>query len=259
MIESRHLYLVSSYYCMCSYYYICVLRTSGETDSRTTWVHVPDIQSQHLERTKIPDPPIHFSGTINLFTYFLDLKMNLPTTSLKPVFLNTNVFGPLSNHQTMVKPRDSRLNFYEGPITVSKFVKGTERGKLDVENRQNRDSPGSTCLSVAKVQPDCVCDSVVYIPPLLGVNGRSLFLRRNLRKQANTRVREDTPPRDDHTETNVTTYEVECVSAPVRCLLTVQYMSPVHKREKTLREFSVFARHMCLNYSLGHICVCISV
>jgi hypothetical protein len=73
-------------------------------------------------------------------------------------------FNPLSNHQTEVKPRDSRLNFYEGPIPVSKFVNCVERGKLGVESSQSRVSVGSTCLSVRKVPPDYA----TYIPPILG-------------------------------------------------------------------------------------------
>ncbi len=49
-----------------------------------------------------------------------------------------------------------------------------------------------------------------------------------------------TPPRDDHTETNVVTYEAECVTSPIGWLLTVQCMSNEHKREETLSEFSDF-------------------
>ena len=43
----------------------------------------------------------------------------------------------------LVKRRDSRLNLYEGSITVSEFVKGVEGGKLSVENSQSRDRVGS--------------------------------------------------------------------------------------------------------------------
>jgi hypothetical protein len=50
-----------------------------------------------------------------------------------------------------VKSRDSRLNFYEGPIPVSEFVNCEEGGKLGVESSQSRASAGSTCLSVGKV------------------------------------------------------------------------------------------------------------
>jgi hypothetical protein len=64
----------------------------------------------------------------------------------------------------VLKPRASRLNFYEGTIPVSEFVNFAERGKLGVESSQSRASAGSTCLSVAKVPPDYA----VYIPPILG-------------------------------------------------------------------------------------------
>ena len=45
---------------------------------------------------------------------------------------------------------------------------------------------------------------------------RSLFFERKTSEHA--RGRSDTVPRDDHTETNVATYEAKCVVAPVRCL-----------------------------------------
>jgi hypothetical protein len=116
-------------------------------------------------------------------------------------------FRPLSNHQTVVKPRASWLNFYEGTIPVSEFVNCEERGNLGVESSQRRTSAGSTCLSVSK-ESECERES-----------GHS--------------------PRDDHTETNLVTYEAECVADPVRCLLSVQCMLNEYKREKTLGEFSV--------------------
>jgi hypothetical protein len=106
-----------------------------------------------------------------------------------------------------------------------------------VESSRSGASPGSTSLSVTKVPPDCAA----HIPPSLGGHpvtvslGEAFSLRR---KQASARGRSDTPPPDDHTETNVTTYEVECDAAPARCLVTVHRMSSVHKQEKTLREFS---------------------
>jgi hypothetical protein len=104
--------------------------------------------------------------------FFLDLKLISPTTSLKPAFLThqclptlsrtTNVFrpsldprmssDPLSNHQP---PRSSRLNFAKGPSQFSEFVKDAETGNLDRERTRSSDSPGSTCLSVTKVPPDC--------------------------------------------------------------------------------------------------------
>jgi hypothetical protein len=172
-------------------------------------------------------------------------------------------FGPLSNHQTVVKPRDSRLNFYEGTIPVSEFVNCVETGKLGVESSHSRASAGSTCLSVAKVPPDYA----THIPPMLSGHpvvaspAKPFFPER----KANERERESGhSPRDDHTETKVDTYEAECGAAPVRCLLTVQCMSNEHKREKTLTEFSASpdvapSKTRVLNYWLGHICVCISV
>ena len=62
------------------------------------------------------------------------------------------------------KPRDSRLKFYEGSITVSEFVKDSDRDKLDVESIRRGVSPGITCLSVTKVPPNCD----VHISPSLG-------------------------------------------------------------------------------------------
>ena len=103
-------------------------------------------------------------------------------------------FRPLSNHQTVVKPRVSRLNFYEGTIPVSEFVNCTERGKLGVENIQSRTSAGSTCLSVAKVPPDYV--TMLCIFPQYSVAIWWLLIRRNLfflrGKQASVRGRADT-------------------------------------------------------------------
>jgi hypothetical protein len=50
-------------------------------------------------------------------------------------------------------------------------------------------------------------------------------------RKTNARERENGHlPRDDHTGTNVVTYESECDTDPVRCLWVVQYMSNVHKR-----------------------------
>jgi hypothetical protein len=120
-------------------------------------------------------------------------------------------FNTLSNHQTVV----------------------------GAETSQNRVSVGNTCLSVTKVPPDYV----VHIPPILGVHpvtasrGETFFPER---KASECEREIGHSPRDDHTETNVTTYETECGAAPVRCLLTVQCMPNDHKREKTLSEFSAF-------------------
>jgi len=172
-------------------------------------------------------------------------------------------FSPLSNHQTVVKPRDSRLNFYEGPIPVSEFVNCAETGKLGVESSQSRASAGSTCLSVAKVPPDYAA----HIPPILGGHPVTASAAKPFfpERKASERERESGhSPRDDHTETKVATYEAECGAAPVRCLLTVQRTSNEHKREKTLSEFSASpdvapCKTRVLNYWLGHICVCISV
>jgi hypothetical protein len=89
------------------------------------------------------------------------------------------------------------------------------------------------CLSVAKVPPDYVED----IPPILGGHpvttsrGETFFPER----KASERERESGhSPRDDHTGTNVTTYETESGAAPVRCLSTVQYMPNENKQGKHL-------------------------
>jgi hypothetical protein len=211
-------------------------------------------------RTKIPEPPIQFSGATN----FLGPKNEFTSHQFETSVLEPPMsFSPLSNHQTVVKPRDSRLNFYEGPIPVSEFVNCAERGKLGVESSQSRASAGSTCLSVANVPPDYAA----HIPPILGGHPVTASAAKPFfpERKASERERESGhSPRDDHTETKVATYEAECGAAPVRCLLTVQRMSNEHKREKTLSEFSTSpdvasCKTRVLNYWLGHICVCISV
>jgi hypothetical protein len=56
------------------------------------------------------------------------------------------------------------VKFCEGTITVFEFVKDAENGNLDVESSRSSASPGSTCLSVVKVPPDCA----EHISPSLG-------------------------------------------------------------------------------------------
>jgi hypothetical protein len=58
------------------------------------------------------DPPI-----------FLARKLILPTTSFKPAFWTHQCFRPSLDHQTVVKRRSSRLNFWEGPIAVFRICK----------------------------------------------------------------------------------------------------------------------------------------
>ena len=116
---------------------------------------------RHNKRTKIPDPPIHFSGPTNFFGPKIDFTNHQFETSVLDPPMSS---GPLSNHQTVVKRRSSRLNFAKGPSQFSEFVKDAERGNLDVESSRSSASPGSTCLSVAKVPPDCAA----HISPSLG-------------------------------------------------------------------------------------------
>ncbi len=83
----------------------------------------------------------------------------------------TSVLDPpmFSDPQTLKppnsgKPRDPRLKIYEGSITVSEFVKDSDRDKLDVESIRRGVNPGSTCLSVTKVPPNCDVHSCsVYV------------------------------------------------------------------------------------------------
>ncbi len=132
-----------------------------------------------------------------------------------------------------------------------------------MESSQRRVSAGSTCLSVTKVPPDYA----EYIPPILGDHPVTASVAKPFfpeRKESERERESGHSPRDDHTETKVATYEAECGTAPVRCLLTVQRMSNEHNREKTLSEFSVSpdvapCKTCVLNYWLGHICVCIIV
>jgi hypothetical protein len=129
-------------------------------------------------------------------------------------------------------------------------------GKLGAESTQSRASVGITFLSLTKVPPDYA----VHIPSILGGHpvtasrGETFFPDR----KTNECERESGhSPRDDHTETNVVTYEAECGTAPVRCLLTVQRMSNEHKREKgatspMLPRCNIpDVTRLCLNYCLG--------
>jgi hypothetical protein len=84
-------------------------------------------------RTKIPEPPIQFSGATNFFGPKNEFTSHQFETSVLDPPMS---FSPLSNHQTVVKPRASRLNFYEGPIPVSEFVNCAERGKLGERERE---------------------------------------------------------------------------------------------------------------------------
>ena len=116
-------------------------------------------------RTKIPDPPIHFSGPPIFFGPKNEFtRHQFETRVLDPPMSS----DPLS---TLEPPNSGKgtglwLNFYEGHITVSEFVKDVERGKFDVENDRRGSSPGSTCSSVVTVPPDCT----EHIPPSLGVH-----------------------------------------------------------------------------------------
>jgi hypothetical protein len=86
-----------------------------------------------------------------------------------------------------------------------------------VESSQSRASAGSTCLSVAKVPPDYAA----HIPPILGGHPVTASAAKPFfpeRKASEREGESGHSPRDDHTETNVATYEAECGAAPVRCL-----------------------------------------
>jgi hypothetical protein len=78
-----------------------------------------------FRRTKIPESPIHFSGVTNFFGPKNEFTSHQFETSVLDPPMSSR---PLSNHQTVVKPRASRLNFYEGTIPVSEFVNCEERG-----------------------------------------------------------------------------------------------------------------------------------
>jgi hypothetical protein len=104
---------------------------------------------------------MHFSGPTNFFDPKIDFTNHQFETSVLDLPMSS---GPLSNHQTVVKPRASWLNFHEGSIPVSEFVNCAERGKFAVENSRRSASPGSTCLWVVKVPPDCAA----HISPSLG-------------------------------------------------------------------------------------------
>ena len=84
------------------------------------------------ERTKIPDPPIHFSGTTNFF----DPKNEFTNHQFENSVLDPPLYsGPLSNYQTVVKSRDSWLNFYEGPIAICKRFGEKESRRGDKKER----------------------------------------------------------------------------------------------------------------------------
>jgi hypothetical protein len=75
--------------CICIIYMEPIYFYTEDNDSIFNSEHEPncvrhfDRLIEWVWRTKIPEPPIHFSGT-----NFLDLKMNLPVTSLRPAFLS---------------------------------------------------------------------------------------------------------------------------------------------------------------------------
>jgi len=54
-----------------------------------------------FQRTKIPEPPIHFSGATNFFEPKNEFTSHqFETSVLEPPMTS----GPLSNHQNVVKP-----------------------------------------------------------------------------------------------------------------------------------------------------------
>jgi hypothetical protein len=63
-----------------------------------------------FDRTKIPDPPIHFSGPTNFFGPKIDFTNHQFETNVLDPPMSSN---PLSNHQTVVKRRDYFLVYYE--------------------------------------------------------------------------------------------------------------------------------------------------
>jgi hypothetical protein len=172
------------------------------------------------------DPPI-----------FLARKLILPTTSFKPAFWTHQCFRPSLEPPIRGKAKKLAVKFCEGPIAVFRICKRCGERESRRGEQQEQCQPREHLFIGGKGSTRLCC---AYFPVTRWPSGdcfarRSLFLRR---KQASARGRADTPPRDDHTQTNVTTYEAKCGAAPARCLFTVQRMSPVHKREKTLREFS---------------------
>jgi hypothetical protein len=114
-----------------------------------------------MKDKELSDPPIHFSGPTNFFGAQIDFTNHQFETSVLDPPMSSD---PLSNHQTVVKRRDRVQKNCEGSSQFSEFVKDAERGNLDVEIIRSSASPGSTCLSVAKVPPD----NAAHISPSLG-------------------------------------------------------------------------------------------
>ena len=133
-----------------------------------------------------------------------------------------------------------------------------------MESSQSRVSTGGSCLSVTKVPPDYG----VYIPPTLdghavtASRGESFFFRG---KEASTQEGERTLHHETTTQKRTWPRTKPSVA---------QVQSGVYKRYSACRmsikgrkhlascrpsQMLHLARHMCLNYWLGHICICMSV
>ncbi len=180
---------------------------------------------------------------------FLDLKMNLPITSLKPVSWSTNVFQPSLEPPNRGKTTSLAVKFLRRAHPCFRICKlWGERESRVGESSQNRVRTGSTCLSVAKVPPDYV----VYIPPILGGHPVTASAAKPFfpeRKSSECERENGHSPRDDHTETKVSTYETECVTDPVRCLLTVHRMSNEQGRKHLASSRSPQTLHLARHVS----------
>ncbi len=77
---------------------------------------------------EIPETPIHFSEAINFCgpknesTIHFFFEIGVLESPMSEV-------GTLSNHQTVVKSRDSRFNFYEGPILTTSLFSNLETAR----------------------------------------------------------------------------------------------------------------------------------
>ena len=137
------------------------------------------------ERTKIPDPPIHFSGPTNFFGPKIDFTNHQFETSVLDPPMSS---GPLSNHQTVVNPRGSRLNFCEEPIAVFRICKRCGERESRRGEQQEQCQPREHLFIGGKGSTRLCC---AYFPITRWPSGdcfarRSLFLRR---KQASARGR----------------------------------------------------------------------
>jgi hypothetical protein len=129
--------------------------------------------------------PSHFSGPTNFFGPKIDFTNHQFENSVLDPPMSS---GPLSNHQTVVKRRSSRLNFAKGPSQFSGICKRCGERESRRGEEQEQCQPREHLFIGGKGSTRLCC---AYFPITRCPSGdcfarRSLFLRR---KQAIARGR----------------------------------------------------------------------